>query len=138
MADTSQGEGWWQASDDLWYRPELHPDYEPSPRQPVPTMVVGYESPSRLTRSEVLASSRRNVQHASMLILGGGVGIQHDNCCTPHGREHDEQCDCKPQRFKHAEVNTFRRHDKCPEVSCARDPASNRNQPSWSCGDHPE
>lgn len=26
MSDFSQGEGWWQASDGLWYQPELHPD----------------------------------------------------------------------------------------------------------------
>lgn len=40
MADTSQGEGWWQASDLKWYPPELHADvdhrvrYEPP--QPAP------------------------------------------------------------------------------------------------------
>ena len=28
MADTSQGEGWWQASDLKWYPPELHADAE--------------------------------------------------------------------------------------------------------------
>ena len=27
MSDTSQGEGWWQASDGKWYAPELHPDF---------------------------------------------------------------------------------------------------------------
>ena len=26
MSDTSQGEGWWQASDGKWYPPEQHPD----------------------------------------------------------------------------------------------------------------
>ncbi len=26
MSDTSQGSGWWQASDGKWYGPELHPD----------------------------------------------------------------------------------------------------------------
>ncbi|MFV2039933.1 MAG: RDD family protein [Acidimicrobiales bacterium] len=37
MADTSQGEGWWQASDDRWYRPEDHPSYlKPPPSQMVP------------------------------------------------------------------------------------------------------
>jgi len=29
MSDTSQGSGWWQASDGKWYRPEQHPDYQP-------------------------------------------------------------------------------------------------------------
>ena len=27
MSDTSQGAGWWQASDKKWYPPEAHPDY---------------------------------------------------------------------------------------------------------------
>lgn len=27
MSDTSQGEGWWAASDGKWYAPEQHPDY---------------------------------------------------------------------------------------------------------------
>jgi hypothetical protein len=32
MSDTSQGPGWWQASDGKWYSPEQHPDYQtPAP-----------------------------------------------------------------------------------------------------------
>ena len=35
MSDRSQGEGWWQASDDKWYPPESHPDHRPNaPPQP--------------------------------------------------------------------------------------------------------
>ena len=30
MSDTSQGPGWWQASDGKWYPPETHPQYAPS------------------------------------------------------------------------------------------------------------
>ena len=30
MSDTSQGEGWWQASDGKWYAPHLHPDVRDS------------------------------------------------------------------------------------------------------------
>ena len=30
MSDTSQGHGWWQATDGKWYPPESHPDYRPS------------------------------------------------------------------------------------------------------------
>jgi hypothetical protein len=26
ISDTSQGEGWWQASDGKWHAPEAHPD----------------------------------------------------------------------------------------------------------------
>jgi hypothetical protein len=32
MSDTSQGPGWWLASDGKWYPPETHPAYEPIPR----------------------------------------------------------------------------------------------------------
>ena len=31
MADTSQGPGWWQASDGKWYAPELHENAQPPP-----------------------------------------------------------------------------------------------------------
>ena len=31
MSDTSQGNGWWQASDDKWYAPEDRPNYRPPP-----------------------------------------------------------------------------------------------------------
>src|SRR5262245_38169099 len=35
MSDTSQGEGWWQASDGKWYAPEQHPDVQqPDVQQP--------------------------------------------------------------------------------------------------------
>lgn len=30
MSDTSQGHGWWQASDGRWYPPEQHPDATPT------------------------------------------------------------------------------------------------------------
>lgn len=31
MSDAPQGDGWWQASDGKWYRPEDHPDYLKAP-----------------------------------------------------------------------------------------------------------
>jgi len=37
MSDTSQGPGWWQASDGKWYAPELHPQAQQvQAPQPVP------------------------------------------------------------------------------------------------------
>ena len=36
MSDTSQGPGWWRASDDRWYPPEQHPDYVPRAAPPPP------------------------------------------------------------------------------------------------------
>ena len=29
MSETSQGPGWWRASDGRWYPPEQHPHYQP-------------------------------------------------------------------------------------------------------------
>ena len=41
MSDTSQGEGWWQASDEKWYPPETRPglpqNQMPAPPQPAPS-----------------------------------------------------------------------------------------------------
>lgn len=37
MSDTSQGPGWWMASDNKWYPPELAPQEQPQPQvQPLP------------------------------------------------------------------------------------------------------
>lgn len=47
MSEMSQGEGWWQASDGLWYPPESHPDYQsPTPPQPEPPAAPGTVFPS--------------------------------------------------------------------------------------------
>src|SRR5688572_23532709 len=37
MSDHPQGDGWWIASDQNWYPPELHPDYQ----QPAPPSSPG-------------------------------------------------------------------------------------------------
>jgi len=47
MSDTSQGAGWWQASDGKWYPPHLHPDTPPPtppPTVPPPTPTTEVES----------------------------------------------------------------------------------------------
>ena len=51
MSDTSQGPGWWQASDGKWYRPESHPDYVPPapPPPPPPPLVASTPIPSVVT-----------------------------------------------------------------------------------------
>lgn len=33
---TSQGDGWWQASDGLWYPPEATPDWDAAAKDPAP------------------------------------------------------------------------------------------------------
>lgn len=51
MADTSQGEGWWQASDLKWYPPELHADADHRARydHPVPPVAPPSHTPSTHT-----------------------------------------------------------------------------------------
>jgi hypothetical protein len=44
VSDTSQGPGWWLASDGKWYPPELHPSRRPAPPEGAeaePTVVAG-------------------------------------------------------------------------------------------------
>ena len=48
MSDTSQGDGWWIASDGKWYAPEQHPDYPhgwPPPQQPAEPPPVAQPQP---------------------------------------------------------------------------------------------
>lgn len=49
MSETSQGPGWWQASDKKWYPPEAHPDHQPSSETPAPahTSATGASSRGR-------------------------------------------------------------------------------------------
>jgi hypothetical protein len=35
MSDSTQGAGWWQASDGKWYPPEQHPDFQAGATQPI-------------------------------------------------------------------------------------------------------
>ena len=35
MSDSTQGEGWWQASDGKWYPPEQHPDFQGPATEPI-------------------------------------------------------------------------------------------------------
>ena len=48
MSDTSQGDGWWQASDGKFYAPEAHPDYKPPPPPPPPPADVDESKPKGL------------------------------------------------------------------------------------------
>jgi hypothetical protein len=45
VSDTSQGPGWWLASDGKWYRPEQHPNYRPPPNWPAPPGAISQPSP---------------------------------------------------------------------------------------------
>jgi hypothetical protein len=54
MSDVSGGPGWWQASDDKWYRPEQHPDYRPPapPPEPQTQALPQYFPPPALPESK--------------------------------------------------------------------------------------
>src|SRR3954447_6309786 len=45
MTDSSQGPGWWQASDGKWYAPEAHPDFGGAPTEAVEAASTPPEPP---------------------------------------------------------------------------------------------
>ena len=45
MSDTSQGDGWWQASDGKFYAPEAHLDYKPPPPPPADAPRLHLQTP---------------------------------------------------------------------------------------------
>ena len=45
MSNTSQGEGWWQASDGKWYAPETRPNYPPPTTEAGPPSEAGPSQP---------------------------------------------------------------------------------------------
>ncbi|MGI9623240.1 MAG: DUF4234 domain-containing protein [Acidimicrobiales bacterium] len=49
MSDTSQGPGWWEASDGKWYPPESHPDQRPDPPSDVRQGPIGKPRSTGLT-----------------------------------------------------------------------------------------
>ncbi len=51
MSDTSQGPGWWEASDGKWYPPEQHPNRRPPP--PPPQSTAPLQAPPAATESPV-------------------------------------------------------------------------------------
>ena len=51
MSDTSQGQGWWQASDRKWYPPESHPNYQPGPPTPASPHATSVRGPIGKPRS---------------------------------------------------------------------------------------
>ena len=75
MSDTSQGPGWWQASDDRWYPPHLAPQMPAAPGAPT-TYAPGW-TPYGTTASSVnagLATALRIVFWA-MAAVSGLVGL---------------------------------------------------------------
>jgi len=79
MADQSQGDGWWQAPNDLWYSPEVHPDYvKPEPRpsppiqEPEPQSDPELEKKPRYIGAWVIMAALAIV--VGIAVFGGGGG----------------------------------------------------------------
>jgi type II secretory pathway pseudopilin PulG len=77
MSDTSEGPGWWQASDGKWYRPEQHPNYLPPPPPQVTGIAVA-PYPGAAHPYPYEGARRTNGLAVASLVLSivwlGGVG----------------------------------------------------------------
>jgi hypothetical protein len=82
MSDTSQGDGWWQASDGKWYPPHLHPDYRvPAPpptsapqTPPAPTTATPPTQPAPATPvSGPAVAFAKSIGTTTWVMLGGGL-----------------------------------------------------------------
>ena len=79
MSDSTQGPGWWQASDGKWYPPELHPSVQqpqpPAPEAPVPDEPVTQPAasaqppPPRRVTSDVEEDAALDLGSAVMPVL---------------------------------------------------------------------
>lgn len=82
MSDTSQGHGWWQASDGRWYPPEAHPNYRAQPFQPptLPQVQVAPPQPSQPIAypaypAAMTATTKPRKSRKRWWILGAGAAI---------------------------------------------------------------
>ncbi len=74
MSNTSQGEGWWQASDLKWYPPESHPEFAHSLPDPPPNYVgVTSTSPDRPTTNGASGRIRSAKKFNAKYFLVAGV-----------------------------------------------------------------
>lgn len=96
-ATTPQGPGWWQASDQQWYPPELHPDHQtPPPYRPEPA-VPGADA-DRPPEGHVAAGGRNRwfaaVVAGVVLLLGlGGLGaVAHAQGWVEDGTRTEKVC----------------------------------------------
>ena len=84
MSDTSQGPGWWEASDGKWYGPEQHPDFIGDPEADVGEVVAeadeddeGVESdgkPSKKKRLRPVASFQKAQYLGGLPATKAGTG----------------------------------------------------------------
>jgi hypothetical protein len=70
VSATSQGPGWWLASDGRWYPPETHPLYQPAPPSAI-DWATGVSNPPVPQPQQ--AEDRRHKALALVLLIGGAV-----------------------------------------------------------------
>ena len=96
MSDTSQGEGWWKASDDKWYSPEQHPAYRslPPPPSPLPQSFETSPSDGRPPESTAHEVSKPAPRTGRIVVIGvvvlaivAAIGylVTNDGATTPSG-----------------------------------------------------
>jgi hypothetical protein len=66
MSDTSQGPGWWQASDGRWYRPEQHPNYADAP--PSTTALAASPNPDQYPYPQAGPKQTNGLAIASLVL----------------------------------------------------------------------
>jgi hypothetical protein len=67
MSDTSQGEGWWQASDGRWYPPEQPPDIQ----RPPPPQVSGLQAmPAPMANAPIRMETSIGKDRSPASVLG--------------------------------------------------------------------
>jgi hypothetical protein len=69
VSSTSQGPGWWLASDGRWYPPEMRAGYQPSPQS---TMNAGTEY-STQSIPRLAQADRRQTSRAIILLVAGST-----------------------------------------------------------------
>lgn len=87
MSDTTQGPGWWVASDGRWYPPELHPQGQAVPPPPLPA----YQDPNApdpevAARKAEELPSFADVVPAEVRTPGVGAGVEAREVVVPGGR----------------------------------------------------
>jgi hypothetical protein len=87
MSDSSQGPGWWQASDGRWYPPQSHPTQQAAPPpaappQAVPPAYVGPLAPA--TYGTPVAATKKSGMPgwAKVVLILGGILVLLVGGCT--------------------------------------------------------
>jgi len=80
MSDTSQGQGWWLASDGKWYPPDSHPKHQSSPTLGSdPEAGKGQAPPSATAETTATDSSSARLAGGAALLLGAVLAVLNFN-----------------------------------------------------------